>query len=209
MNLLNERTSEQTFAIKQKTQNNKILKMDNDYYEYISEIEFNTKSAILSNGAMTVCFDTLGNNFVKYNDMFINAYRRIYETHNGGYFYVVDYNGNIFSPSYFPLCEDKSKFSVSYSDVEMTFENTHLRLKQDIAVADGLNAEVRRLSLKNDMPVKKVAYYMDVALNTYDGFNAHPVFNNLFIHTSFDESNKAVIFHKGLCRKRAMYIWRL
>lgn len=201
MNLLNERTSEQTFAIKQKTQNNKILKMDNEYYEYISEIEFNTKSAILSNGAMTVCFDTLGNNFVKYNDMFINAYRRIYETHNGGYFYVVDYNGNIFSPSYFPLCEDKSKFSVSYSDVEMTFENTHLRLKQDIAVADGLNAEVRRLSLKNDMPVKKVAYYMDVALNTYDGFNAHPVFNNLFIHTSFDESNKAVIFHKRSMQK--------
>ncbi|MFW5780048.1 MAG: glucoamylase family protein, partial [Bacillota bacterium] len=201
MNLLNERTSEQTFAIKQKTNNDKVLRMENEYYEYISEIDFNTKSAALSNGALTVCFDTLGNNFLKYNDLFINAYRRIYDTHNGGYFYVCDYSNNLYSPSYYPLCDDITKRSVSYSDVEMTFENTELKLKQDICVADGLNAEVRRLTLKSEMQVKKVAYYMDISLNTYDGFNAHPVFNNLFIKSSYDEDNNAVIFHKRSMQK--------
>lgn len=200
-NLLNELPSEYSFGIRQENDKIKELTEKDVYFESISNIEYNTKSAGLTNGIISVCVDTLGNNFVKYKNTYINAYRRIYDSHNGGYFYAIDENKNLFCPSFYPLCVDKNNYNVSYSDIEITLENLAYNIKEDICVADGINAEVRRLTLMGDTKCSQVGYYMDISLNDYDGFNAHPVFNNLFVHTSFDSDNSAIIMQKKAMKK--------
>ena len=106
MKLLNELKSEFSYGIKKVNDNFRKLQQHKEYFENITKIEYNGKAAILINGTMSVCVDTLGNNFIKYNDIYVNAYRRAYDRPNGGYFYLIDNENNLYSPSYYPLCRD-------------------------------------------------------------------------------------------------------
>ena len=42
---------------------------------------------------------------------------------------------------------------------------------------------------------------MDIALSSYDSFNAHPVFNNMFVESMYDEEYKTIIMHKRSMKK--------
>lgn len=202
MKLLNELKSEFSYGIKKVNDNFRKLQQHKEYFENITKIEYNGKAAILINGTMSVCVDTLGNNFIKYNDIYVNAYRRAYDRPNGGYFYLIDNENNLYSPSYYPLCRDINDYNVTFSDVEITMQNLKWGIKEDICMADGLNAEVRRLSVKNEsLNDFKVGYYMDIALSSYDSFNAHPVFNNMFVESMYDEEYKTIIMHKRSMKK--------
>ena len=65
MKLLNELKSEFSYGIKKVNDNFRKLQQHKEYFENITKIEYNGKAAILINGTMSVCVDTLGNNFIK------------------------------------------------------------------------------------------------------------------------------------------------
>ncbi|MDD4316519.1 MAG: glucoamylase family protein, partial [Clostridia bacterium] len=201
INLLNELKSEYSYTLKHRKENLPAIRDKEEYFENVSNVEYRPKAAALTNGTLSVCVDTLGNNFLRCENIYVNAYRRLYGQPNGGYFYVLDAEGNMSSPSYFPLCDDINDHCLSYSAVEITLQNTRKGIKTDICVADGIDAEVRRLTVGQELRNARVGYYMDIGLNTYDGFNAHPVFNNLFVSTDYDEENKAIIMHKKSLKK--------
>ena len=103
------------------------------------------KPPFLINGTMSVCVDTLGNNFIKYNDIYVNAYRRAYDRPNGGYFYLIDNENNLYSPSYYPLCRDINDYNVTFSDVEITMQNLKWGIKEDICMADGFKRRSKKI----------------------------------------------------------------
>lgn len=201
VNLLNELKSEYSYTLPYRKENQLSIKDKDEYFENITKVEFSPKAAALTNGTMSVCVDTLGNNFVRWENIYVNAYRRQFGEPNGGYFYVYDTQGNVYSSAYSPLCQNMEDYCISYSAVEITLQNTKKGIKTDICIADGIDAEVRRLSVPEDMKDARVGYYMDICMNTYDGFNAHPIFSNLFVATSFDEENNAIIVHKRSMKK--------
>ena len=202
MNLLNERKSEYAYGYKVCHKPKKINSTKNEFYKYINDVNYRYQAFGLTNGSMSICYDILGNNFTKYNDIFINAYKNIFDEFNGGYFYVIDKNKKLYSPSYYPLQDKIEKYNVSYSDIEITLQNNEDGIREDICIADGINAIVKRLTFQNDNQKDiEIGYYMQLAINTYDGFCAHPNFNNLFINSFYDKTNNALIFQKRSIKK--------
>lgn len=200
LNILNELPSQTSYGSIKEQKPIKYNIITQGYYENISKIEQYPSCASLTNGNISVTFDSLGSNYASFRSYAIVPERSGENT--GGYFYLTD-GSNIFTTSFYPMRKNIDDYVFSYSNVEVTMENTAAKLKENICVADGLNMYVRKLKawgsqLKDSM----VHFYMPLALNTQDSFDSHPVFCKMFISSKYDAAEKCLIYKRTSLDKK-------
>ena len=198
--LLSERVSELSFKRKQKE--NKIkAKEDLSRFSFAhTNLKDKLFSGGLSNGTVTGFYDSNGNNFFKYADVYINKFRDDYKTPYGGFFYLIE-DKNVFSPTYYPLEIDKDNHSFTVNSDSVNYHNTKEKVILDIAVDENFNAEVKRLAVPSKRENIEVVYFEELAMSRFDQHCAHPVFCNLFIRTSIDKTKNIIIAHRKELKK--------
>lgn len=197
LNLLNEMPSETVCRQIDRKTALKYIESNSNYYKNYLNLELSPVAAALTNGVMSVVCDNLGNGFLRYGSIFLNVFRCRYNDYNGNYFYLIE-EDSLHSAAYYPMCKKKENHTFAYSSSEISLTNTEKHLKQDICVADGINAVIYKFSLDKKSQVKdaSVGFYMPLAINTLDGYVSHPVFSNMFIQTEYDANMNTIIAQK-------------
>lgn len=195
LNFYNEITPADRYGAKTQIKQIKCAYNNLEYFKNIANIEQYYQSAALFDIQYCVNFSALGKNYSKYNDMYISEFSPNYEEATGGYYFVSEGKNEWYCPTYLPLCGKESDYCFGYSHNEITHTNIPKDATQAVAIVGSANMEVRKLTVSKN--AKKVAFYMDVALNTFDGYYSHPAFNDLFVKAKLSEDKKVLFIVKS------------
>jgi cyclic beta-1,2-glucan synthetase len=209
--LLSERTSEKVYRRKQKDKKIQAQRDSAKFSDTYCELKDRVYSGGLSNGTVTGFYDSNGNSFVKYQDILINKFRGDYKSVYGGMFYI-KHNNRLFSPTYYPLRQDKANHTFTANSDSVNYANTKEKVTLDIAVDDDFNAEVRRLTFNSDNNNPTVYFFEELAISRQDEHESHQTFCNMFISTEIDKQRNIVFVRRKARRKKgdiyAAYIIR-
>lgn len=177
MNIYNELPPKAVLGAKYLNNKKKSTLSNELYFKNIDNIEQYYQAQALTDGDYTIYVNAYGGGFSKAKDIYINKYFCDIFDFEGSYFFVN--NGKEWnSPSYFPFCKNIEDHSVSYSAKEIIMNNSHDNISQNIALLNGINGEVRKLTV--DIPGQKIAFFSSLCLNNIDAYSSHPTYNGLF-----------------------------
>lgn len=158
------------------------------------------KMHILSNGNYSVLMTDQGTGYSKSKSCSISRWR---EDHlNGQYgmfFYVKNLTDNeTWSAAYAPMLTTPLTYGVTFTPDKASYVRTDglIETQTEVVVASGDHAEIRSVRLTNNGEQAcqlEITSYFELVLTSQESDLAHPAFSNLFIHTEFDEYNKALI----------------
>ncbi len=204
--LLSERTSQQVYRRKQKDKKIQAKRDNSKFSESYMHLKDKLYSGGLSNGTITGFYDSNGNSFLKYQDIFINKFRADYQSVYGGVFYIKQ-NNKLYSPTYYPLAGDKENYVFTVNSDSINYANTKDKVSLDIAIDDDFNAEVKRLTLGTNNQNPTVYFFEELAVSKAEEHEAHQTFCNMFISTSIDKEKNVVLVHrKARGKKGDIYI---
>lgn len=172
---------------------------ENDVREY-EELKELPELGVLSNGYYTVLLNDRGGGFSKYNELQINRYRRMPQESYGMFVYIKDPKTNkIWSNTYYPLkiMPDKYKVVFATDRIKYTREDEGIVTNTEITVTKDHNAELRRLTLKNnnDYDVElELTSYSEVVLSKNAEDVAHRSFGGLMVNSEYLEDINALLF---------------
>ncbi len=195
LNFYNEITPIEKFGAKTQVNQVKCTKNNIEYYKNCANIEQYYQSAVLFDLQYSVNFTSLGKNFSKYSDLFLSEFSPLYEEPTGGYFFVSEDKNDWYSPTYLPLCGKESDHTFCYSHNEITHVNVPKDATQSVTIVGNANIEVRKLTVSKN--ARKAAFYMDIALNSFDGYYSHPAFNDMFVKAKLSEDKKVLFITKS------------
>ncbi len=161
------------------------------------------KAHILSNGSYSVMLTDSGTGYSRSNTLAVSRWREdpILDSY-GMFFYVKDVDSNrSWSAAYAPLGEVPESYEVVFTPDKAVYKRIDgdVETTQEIAVASGDQAEIRRLSLKNtgEVPATlEVTSYFELVLAPDASDRAHPAFGNLFVNTEFSPEYSALIANR-------------
>lgn len=158
---------------KQKIRNN-----PDEIYEKVDNIEHTRRLFGLQDGEYRVFVNAYGGGYSACADIMCGKFFGVYEETHGSFFMVRNADGKLFSPTYLPFADD-CNYNIVYNGNEIILENSTKKLVEKVSVINGLNGEVRYFSCKENN--SKIAFFSSVSLNTFDAYNSHPAYNNLFV----------------------------
>lgn len=201
LNLYNELTPEVAFGLKNAEKQTKVAISGEEYSKTETKIEQYFQSAALTDTQYTVVLNSFGGGYSKNGNIYLTKFNGIYEEADGTFFMVKD-RENWHSPTFLPMCKNPADFLVSYNPNEIIHSNVKHGLTQKTVLLNGLNGEVRQLS--TGKKGAEIAFYSSVALNTLDGFRAHPAYNGLFTEAIAD-GNILILRKRGQKRNDSDY----
>ncbi len=198
--LLQERMPE-TFIItkENKEKPEKIKYQDYENYtvrEYNKIDERFQRGNVIGNEKYTVAIDQNGNGFSKFEENYLNRYKKTDDYNQGIFFFIKDIETNkIWSATGDDNCDmlniqfmpDKNKFEKNNGDIK-----TKLKITVDASEP----VEIRRLEIYNNSEKEKIfeiTSYFEPILSKKEQEYAHPAFNNLFLSYKYDENIDAII----------------
>ena len=152
---------------------------------------------MLSNGTFTTMVTNSGSGYSQYKDILVSRWREdpVMDPW-GSYIYIRDISKNtVWSPSYQPCRVDSSEQRVQFGLERAVFTRTDgdIKTTMEISVSPEWNAEVRRITLKNnssETKVLEVTTFVELALSQPIADAAHTAFSKLFIRTDFDPESR-------------------
>jgi len=152
----------------------------------------NPRVHILSNGNYSVMLTDSGTGYSKNK---IAAMTRWQEDstldHYGTFFYLRDMeSGAVWSSAYAPLNHTPDRYEVEFADDKAVYRRSdgEIDTRTEIFVATEDNAEIRKLTVKNNSEVIKVieiTSYSEIVLAPRAADLAHMAFSNLFVETDY------------------------
>ena len=211
--LLQERMPE-TFIItkENKEKAEKIRYQDYENYtirEYSKIDERIQRGNVIGNEKYVVAINQNGNGISKFEENYINRYKRTDDYNQGIYFYIKDIQTNeIWSGAGDDNCDS---FVTQFMPDKNKFEkiNGDIKTKLKITVDANEPVEIRRLEIQNNSKQEKifeVTSYFEPVLSKEEQDYAHQAFNNLFLVYKYDEIFDSIIVKR---RNRERYGERL
>ena len=198
--LLQERMPE-TFIIT-KENKEKPEKIKYKDYENYSVREYNKideriiRGNVIGNEKYVVAIDQQGNGISKFDDLFINRYKKTDDYAQGIFCYIKDIQTNeIWSATGEKNCD---KFTISFMPDRNEFEKNkgEIKTKYKITVDANEPVEIRRLEIQNNSEEEKIfeiTNYFEPVLSRKEQDYAHQAFNNLFLVYKYDEERDKII----------------
>jgi len=162
-----------------------------EYYENTDKIEYSSLAAGLTDGAVCAYCDARGSGYTMWNGRLLNRFTKGAFEAGARHFYVKK-GAALCSPTYNTLGGDAEDFSFSYTPLNASYFNVRHNVKLDVAIEANLGAEVCKLTFEKNEGTE-IAFYEPLALSSYDGFQAHPVFSSFFVDAEFAPEYGAVI----------------
>ena len=169
---------------------------------------------MLSNGTFTTMVTNSGSGYSQYKDILVSRWREdpVMDPW-GSYIYIRDISKNtVWSPSYQPCRVDSSEQRVQFGLERSVFTRTDGEIKttMEISVSPEWNAEVRRITLKNNSPetkVLEVTTFVELALSQPIADAAHTAFSKLFIRTDFDPESECLVASRRPREVNGTTVW--
>ena len=173
-------------------------KVENDIREF-NGINQDPEISVLSNTKYSLMINDRGNGFSRYKTTQLNRYRKITKQNYGNFIYLKDLdNGKIWSNTYAPTEVIPDKYNVVFATDRIKFirQDGDIVTKTEIIVCGNKNAEIRKVSLKNNGTKPRnieVTSYTEPIIEPNITDITHRTFNNLFVSSEFDDESKSLI----------------
>jgi len=161
------------------------------------------KAHILSNGNYSIMITDRGTGYSKTKMLAVTRWRADSTLDPYGmFFYLRNVESNsIWSATYAPFNKIPDKYEVVFTADKATFSRVdgQIGTTTEVVVASGDNAEIRRVSMKNNSDkacVLEVTSYFEVVLAPQAADVAHPAFSNLFVETEFQSAKNCIIANR-------------
>ncbi len=149
---------------------------------------------LYGNGKYSVMISNSGAGYSKFRDTFINRFNEDLTLDNSGnHIFIKDKKLNYFwSATYQPTLVKPDEYEVKFYPEYAEFRRMDKKTVTDlnIFVPPEKNFEIRELTISNlsdELKNYEVTTYSEVMLDELKSGLAHPVFNKLFIETSYDD----------------------
>ena len=153
-------------------------------------IEEKNNYNLISNNNYSILMDSNGNGYSKYNNCYINRYKKTDEYPGGILFYLKDEKNNIWNP-----LNDSSKQVTFYPDrSEFICERNNIKTTTSIFISSENSVEIRTINIKNlNSENKKIEFYsiFEPVLSAIKQDYSHKAFNKLFL--SFEYLNNILV----------------
>ena len=211
--LLQERMPE-TFIItkENKEKPEKIKYQDYQNYtvrEYSKIDERIQRGNVIGNEKYVVAINQDGQGVSKFDENYINRFKRTDDYKQGIFFYIKDIQTNeIWSATGEDNCDS---FTIQFMPEKNNFEKVKNDIKTRLKITVDANepVEIRRLEIQNNSEEEKifeVTSYFEAVLSKKEQDYAHQAFNNLFLVYKYDEEADAIVVKR---RNRERYGERL
>ena len=183
------------------------VRQESDAREY-STIAPVPEIGILSNGAYTVLMNDRGSGFSRYNNIYINRYRKISAEYYGIFLYIRNLeNDHLWCNTYAPIGAMPSKYKVTFASDKICYrrEDEGIETATEVTVVKDRNAELRKITFTNNTDhdvTLELTSYGEVVLGRRDADEAHRVFNGMGVFSDFDHNHQALIFSKRVREQR-------
>lgn len=184
--------------------------IDNDMRYFTCPQDLPEVSAI-SNSKYTVLMNDRGNGFSRYKEIQLNRYRKVTEQDYGTFLYLKDIEtGKIWSNTYAPINQKPEKYEVVFASDRLKYvlvEN-EVATTTEIIVSTMYNAEIRKVTLKNNAKKRKtieLTTYLEPTITENVNDVTHRTFNNLFLESEYDTNLQALIMKRVLRNKIDRY----
>ena len=188
-----------------------------DYEDYI-KLTFNKIDGkiitgnIIASDDYVVAMNQKGEGLSKYKNIYINRFKRT-EDYSQGIFFVMKNikTKKIWSSNY--LFNNKNNYQISFmpDKCEQEIIEGNIKTKIETTICSNEPVELRRVKLENignEEEIIEITSYFEPILSKKEDDYAHPVFNNLFLITKYDEENKSLIIKRKKRQKeeKEMYL---
>ena len=176
--------------------NKESIENDIRSFNYISHLP---EVSVLSNKKYCLLMNDRGNSFSRYRTLQLNRYRKVTEQDYGVFLYIRDKDSNrVWSNTYAPINEKPDKYEVVFASdrIKYSRRDGEVVTKTEVIVCKGLNAEIRKVTFKNESNEIKnleLTSYTEPILSDNMDDVSHRVFNSMFISTEYDKSTDALI----------------
>lgn len=140
-----------------------------------------------------------GDSFSRYRTLQLNRYRKVTEQDYGVFLFIKDTKtNNIWSNTYAPMNKKPDKYEVVFAADKIKFlrRDEDISTKTEIVVCKSHHSEIRKISFMNESNEDKVlelTTYTEPILSENMDDVSHKAFNNMFIHTSYDEKTNSLV----------------
>ena len=203
--LLQETMPETGVITKEKKEKVEKLKYK-DYEDYI-KLSFNKiderliTGNVISSEDYVIAMNQKGEGVSKYKDIYINRFKPTDEYSQGIFFVMKNIKTkNIWSSNY-SFNDKKENYQISFmpdkNEQEILEGNIRTKIKTTISSEEPV--ELRRVTLENkgnEEEIVEVTVYFEPVLSKKEADYAHPVFNNLFLITKYDEEQNSLIIKR-------------
>lgn len=172
--------------------------IENDIREF-DNISYLPEISVLSNKKYSLIINDRGNSFSRYHSQQLNRYREVTKLDYGIFLFIKDTKTNyIWSNTYSPMNIKPDKYEVVFAADKIKFSryDVDISTKTEIAVCKEHNAEVRKITFKNESELDKqleLTSYTEPILSENMDDVSHKVFNNMFIKTEYDQNTNSLI----------------
>lgn len=188
-----------------------------DYEDYI-KLTFNKIDGkiitgnVIASDDYVVAMNQKGESLSKYKNIYINRFKRT-EDYSQGIFFVMKNikTKKIWSSNY--LFNNKNNYQISFmpDKCEQEIIEGNIKTKIETTICSNEPVELRRVKLENmgnEEEIIEITSYFEPILSKKEDDYAHPVFNNLFLITKYDEENKSLIIKRKKRQKeeKEMYL---
>ncbi len=161
---------------------------------------FSPQVCLLSNGTYTVMLTNAGSGFSRRGEIAVTRWREdAVRDDRGTFFYLRDLgSGAVWSAGLQPVLRETADYEAVFTESKATFKrrDAGITTRTEIIVATEEDAELRRLTLTNDLGYEReieVTSYLEVVLAPQAADEAHPAFSNLFVETEHDPARGLLI----------------
>jgi cyclic beta-1,2-glucan synthetase len=150
------------------------------------------RTHLLSNGRYAVMVTAAGSGYSRWRDVAVTRWREdVTRDSWGSYLFLRDmHTGAVWSAGHQPTGVEADSYEAAYSEdhAEFSRRDGSISTKLIVLVSAEHDAEIRRVSITNYGSRRceiELTSYAEIALASQAADEAHPAFQNLFVHTEF------------------------
>ena len=203
--LLQETMPETAIITKEKKEKVEKLKYK-DYEDYIvtkyNKIDERLVTGnVISSEDYVVAMNQKGQGVSKYKDIYINRFKPTDDYPQGIFFVMKNIKTKRIWSSNYSFNDKKENYQISFMPDRCKQEILEGNIKTKIKTTISSNepVELRRVTLENqgnDEEIVEVTVYFEPVLSKKEDDYAHPVFNNLFLITKYDEETNSLVIKR-------------
>ncbi len=203
--LLQETMPETAIITKEKKEKVEKLKYK-DYEDYIKTTYNKIDSRLITGNVISsqdyvIAMNQKGEGVSKYKDIYINRFKPTDDYSQGIFFVLKNIKTKRLWSSNYSFNDKKQNYQISFmpdkDEQEILEGNIKTKVKTTISSTEPV--ELRRVTLENqgnEEEIIEVTVYFEPVLSRKEDDYAHPVFNNLFLITKFDEETKSLVIKR-------------
>ena len=158
------------------------------------------RTHLFGNGNYSVMLSAAGSGYSRWHDVAVTRWREDPTCDAWGYYLLLRdaAQGSVWSAGYQPAGTDPDSYEVSFFEggAQIDRRDGTLRTRTEFLVSSEADAEVRRVTLRNDGATARdidLTTYAEVVLSEAAADSAHPAFSKMFVQTQFDAERRALL----------------